>query len=85
VKGVAGNIGITEVQSLAQKLEEAIRDAKGKVSGLIVEFTSLISAQVHAIEKALCDSATARAEEARTTHFNAEGRGRRDCPAPGLG
>ena len=32
VKGVAGNIGITEVQSAAQKLEKAIRDDADNVS-----------------------------------------------------
>ena len=32
VKGVAGNIGITEVQSVAQKLEKALRDGEINVS-----------------------------------------------------
>jgi CheY-like chemotaxis protein len=72
VKGVAGNLGITEVQSVAQKLEKALRGGEGKVLALIVEFASLMSAQVLAIEIALCDSATARTEKLRTSHFNAE-------------
>ena len=38
VKGVAGNIGITEVQSVAQKLEKALRDGEINVSPLLVEF-----------------------------------------------
>ena len=72
VKGVAGNIGITEVQSLAQKLEETLRDGEGKASGLLVEFASLMGTQVHAIERALCDSAMAQPEKVRTSPFNEE-------------
>ena len=72
VKGVAGNIGITEVQSVAQKLEKALRDGEGNVSALLVEFASVMGTQVHAIEKALRDSATARPEEVRTSPFNGE-------------
>jgi PAS domain S-box-containing protein len=72
VKGVAGNIGITKVQSVAQKLEKALRNGEGKVSAVLVEFASLMGAQVHAIEKALRDSATALREEARTSPFDTE-------------
>jgi PAS domain S-box-containing protein len=72
VKGVAGNIGITEVQSLAQKLEIAIRDGEGRILALLVEFASLMSAQVHSIETALYESGNARQEEARSSPFNAE-------------
>ena len=69
VKGVAGNIGITEVQSLAQKLEKALHDGDRKILSLLVEFASLMSAQVRAIEKALCGSPT---EQVRTSPFNEE-------------
>jgi PAS domain S-box-containing protein len=72
VKGVAGNIGITEVQSVAQKLENALRDDEGTVSALVLEFASLMGTQVYAIEKALRDSAAARPEELRTSRFNVE-------------
>ena len=72
VKGAAGNIGITEMQSLAQKLEETLRDGEGKVSELLVEFASLMGAQVHAIERALCGSAMAQPEEERSLPFNEE-------------
>jgi PAS domain S-box-containing protein len=72
VKGAAGNIGITEVQSLAQKLEETLGDGEGKTSELLAEFTSLMDAQVHAIERALCGSAMAQPEEVRTLPFNEE-------------
>jgi PAS domain S-box-containing protein len=72
VKGVAGNIGITEVQSVAQKLENALRDGDGKVSALLVEFAGLMGAQVHNIEKALRDSASPGPEKIRTSPLNAE-------------
>jgi signal transduction histidine kinase/CheY-like chemotaxis protein len=72
VKGVAGNIGITEVQSVAQKVEKALRDGDGTASMLLVEFASVMRTQVHAIEQALHDSTTARTEEVQTSPFNTE-------------
>ena len=71
-KGVAGNLGITEVQSVAQKLEKALRDGEINVSPLLVEFANVMATQVHAIEKAQLDSATARPVEVRTWPFNKE-------------
>jgi hypothetical protein len=55
-----------------QKLEKALRDSEEKVSTLVVEFASLMGTQVQAIEKALCDSATAQPDEVRTQRFNGE-------------
>jgi signal transduction histidine kinase/DNA-binding response OmpR family regulator/HPt (histidine-containing phosphotransfer) domain-containing protein len=72
VKGVAGNLGITEVQSIAQKMEKAIRDGDGAVSTLLDEFANVMSVQVQAIEKALSDSAAAQPDDVRTTPFNRE-------------
>jgi CheY-like chemotaxis protein len=70
VKGVAGNIGITEVQSLAEELERALSDGEINVSPLLVEFASVMGTQVHTIERALFASAAARTEEVRTWPFN---------------
>ena len=72
VKGVAGNIGVTEVQSVAQKLEKALRDGEINVSPLLVEFANVMATQVRAIEKAQLDSATAQPVEVRTCLFNRE-------------
>src|SRR5208283_731391 len=72
VKGVAGNIGITEVQSSAQKLEKAIREGHDSVSPLLDEFTKLLATQVRTIEQALRKSAPAPPEEVRTAPFNGE-------------
>jgi signal transduction histidine kinase/DNA-binding response OmpR family regulator/HPt (histidine-containing phosphotransfer) domain-containing protein len=70
VKGVAGNLGITEVQSVAQRLEKALRDGEGTVSAVLVEFSNVMSAQVLAIEKALGDSATVRPEDVQASRFD---------------
>jgi DNA-binding NarL/FixJ family response regulator len=72
VKGIAGNLGITEVEFLARKLEIAIRDGEGRILALLVEFASLMSAQVLSIEDALCELGNVRQEEAGTSSFNAE-------------
>jgi PAS domain S-box-containing protein len=71
VKGVAGNLGITEVQQVAENLVMAIRESE-KVSVSLVQFASVMDAQVPAIEKALLDSASAGPEKMRTSPFNAE-------------
>ncbi len=70
VKGVAGNLGITEVQSVAQRLEKALRDGEGTVSAVLVEFASAMGTQVQAIEKALRDSASTRPETVQTSPFD---------------
>ena len=67
VKGVAGNLGITEVQSVAQRLEKALRDGEGTVSAVLGEFAGAMGAQVQAIEKALRDSAIAPPESVRSS------------------
>jgi signal transduction histidine kinase/DNA-binding response OmpR family regulator/HPt (histidine-containing phosphotransfer) domain-containing protein len=69
VKGVAGNIGITEIQSAAQNLEQALHGGDGQVPVLLVALASSIATEVHAIENALCDSSIAR-EQVRTLPFN---------------
>ncbi len=58
VKGVAGNIGIMEVQSVAQRLEKALRDGEERSPAPLVEFASVMGTQVQAINKALVESAS---------------------------
>jgi HPt (histidine-containing phosphotransfer) domain-containing protein len=53
VKGVAGNIGIKPVQLAAEKLEKAIREGDSAVDTILRDFTSLLRAQIDAIEQAL--------------------------------
>jgi signal transduction histidine kinase/DNA-binding response OmpR family regulator/HPt (histidine-containing phosphotransfer) domain-containing protein len=69
VKGVAGNIGITGVQSAAQKVEKAVREGQDSVPALLGEFASLMKTQVSAIEQALRDTAAVQPEEASTAPF----------------
>jgi signal transduction histidine kinase/DNA-binding response OmpR family regulator len=56
VKGVAGNIGIMEVHSAAQRLEKAIREGHDSIPTLLDEFRALLSNQVEAIRQALPES-----------------------------
>ncbi len=53
VKGVAGNLGIGQVFSAAEKLEKALRHENEVGAGALGEFAQLISRQVLAIREAL--------------------------------
>lgn len=53
VKGVAGNLGMTQLQLVAQELEKAIRDPQGSVPMHLEQFTIALRAQITAINKAL--------------------------------
>ena len=55
VKGVAGNIGITEIQTAAACLEKAIREEDPAVPAVLHQFASLLGPQVRAIREALND------------------------------
>jgi signal transduction histidine kinase/DNA-binding response OmpR family regulator len=53
IKGVAGNIGIKQVQSVAEKLEKSIRENDSSVETILNDFTSILHTQVTAIEQTL--------------------------------
>jgi signal transduction histidine kinase/CheY-like chemotaxis protein len=72
VKGVAGNLGIAEVQSAAQKLENVLREESDSVPAVLDQFAIALRVQVTAIEQALNDSAAARPAEVPTAPFNRE-------------
>ena len=72
VKGVAGNIGMAEVQSAAQKLEKAIHEGQDSVAILLSGFASCLGTQVDAIEEALGRSVPAQPEVTQTSPFNEE-------------
>jgi HPt (histidine-containing phosphotransfer) domain-containing protein len=63
VKGVAGNLGITQVQSAAQQLEKAIRERQNSVAALLGAFATVLDTQVHAIDQALRESTPSRPKE----------------------
>jgi HPt (histidine-containing phosphotransfer) domain-containing protein len=70
VKGVAGNLGITQAQSAAQQLEKAIREGQNSVAALLGAFATVLDTQVHAIDQALRESTPSRPKE--TPPFNGE-------------
>ncbi len=53
LKGVAGNLGIAQVQAIAAKLESAIRDGDGTEAPLLAEIESILRSQAEAIGGAL--------------------------------
>jgi HPt (histidine-containing phosphotransfer) domain-containing protein len=59
VKGVAGSLGIRQVQPVAEKLEKGIRDGDASVPGTLREFTTLLHHQIDAIEQARNTTASA--------------------------
>jgi two-component system, sensor histidine kinase and response regulator len=62
VKGVAGNLGITDVHASAQKLEKAIRENQNLLTALLDQFAITLRVHVAAITEIL--SATAPASPA---------------------
>ncbi len=71
VKGVAGNLGITNVQTAAQKLEKAIRESDPSSSALLDQFAIALRLHVKDISEALHDSA-APEPESPPAAFDAE-------------
>ena len=55
VKGVAGNVGLKKVCTVAEKLERAIHDSNQGVSAVLEEFTRVVDCQVQAIQQAMSD------------------------------
>jgi len=72
VKGVSGNLGVTEVQSAAQKLEKAIREGEDSVAALLGAFANVLGTQINAIDQALRESTSAPPEERPPSVFNGE-------------
>jgi CheY-like chemotaxis protein/HPt (histidine-containing phosphotransfer) domain-containing protein len=57
VKGVAGNLGIKQMQACAERLERALRENNASIEAPLGEFGELLRQQVTAIERALPASA----------------------------
>ncbi len=72
VKGVAGNLGITEVQAAAQKLEKAIKEEQASVPGLLDQFAIVLRVHVNAINEAMRDSMPPPEVELPPAPFNGE-------------
>jgi PAS domain S-box-containing protein len=72
VKGVAGNIGITEIQAAAARLERAIREGDSATPGLLDQFASQLDSQIHAIQEGLHHLSAADPKGAGELPFVAE-------------
>jgi len=71
VKGVAGNMGITQVFSAAERLERVIRDAGAVEPALLEEFSLVLSCQVQAIRRAMREVTPQQpADEQRVKNFD---------------
>jgi PAS domain S-box-containing protein len=75
VKGVAGNLGIKQIQTSGERLERAIRENDATVQAALAEFGSLLSRQVEAIERALGKAAAAETGVVADAPFNPEAAG----------
>ena len=72
VKGVAGNIGLRNVFSAAEKLERAMREQDAAVPVLVEEFVMALSRQVEAIRQSMRDVPSDRPGDAeRNRGFDA--------------
>jgi two-component system sensor histidine kinase/response regulator len=58
VKGVAGNLGISDVQFAAQKLEKAIREGQDSCTTLLDQFAITLRVHVNSINHAIPDPAS---------------------------
>jgi signal transduction histidine kinase/CheY-like chemotaxis protein len=72
VKGVAGNMGITNVQTVAQKLETAIRESDDSIPLLLDEFNASLEMQINAIRQALHESKPEKAKQEQPLTINGE-------------
>jgi len=72
VKGVAGNLGITDVQAAAQKLEKAIGEEQESVSTLLDQFAVTLRVHVAAIRHALPSTELPQAATTQRVPFDQE-------------
>ncbi len=71
VKGVSGNLGITQVQLAAASVEKALRQNDPAVSSLLAELDTLLRAQVREIRRGLAETEPV-ATEAAPSKFDAQ-------------
>jgi len=65
VKGVSGNIGLTDTSAAAEKLERALRVVDSGVPALAEEFILVVNRQIQAIQRAMGDDKTEFPRESR--------------------
>jgi HPt (histidine-containing phosphotransfer) domain-containing protein len=72
VKGVAGNLGISKVQTSAAGIEKAVRENDPALSALLVDFGLVLQSQVRTVKAALSSTQTVVAAEPVNRAFDAE-------------
>ncbi|HEX4771695.1 MAG TPA: response regulator [Bryobacteraceae bacterium] len=72
IKGVAGNLGIADLQGPAARLEKAIREKDSATPAFLEQFGSQLDTQVRAICEALPRSAPADRKDVKESPFVAE-------------
>lgn len=72
VKGVAGNLGITQVHNVAGKLEKSIREGHDSVPVLVDQLALTLRSQVAAINQVLRDLAAAEPSDLQRPSLNKE-------------
>jgi HPt (histidine-containing phosphotransfer) domain-containing protein len=72
VKGVAANLGIQQVSTAAEKLEQAIRDGDGKAPAELEQFVQQLGRHVRAIQQALREAAPSRQERGPGPAYDAK-------------
>jgi len=70
VKGVAGNIGIKQVQFAAERLEKAIRESDEAVPWILQNFASVLHPQVESIKQAMGEPAPPASANGTETNFD---------------
>lgn len=71
VKGVAGNIGITQIQSAAARVEKAIRENDLAIPALLAEFGKLLQSQIQLIVTGLNETQPEPADTHANSTFDA--------------
>jgi signal transduction histidine kinase/ligand-binding sensor domain-containing protein/CheY-like chemotaxis protein len=72
VKGVAGTLGMGQVQSAAQRVEKAIREGNDSVPSLVEQFAITLRVQITALHRKLRDFELARPAEVPVMAFDKE-------------
>jgi len=72
VKGVAGNIGIKQIQSAAARVEKAIRENDPAINDLLAEFGGLLQSQVQAIVAGLNETQPVVTDAHANSKFDAD-------------
>jgi len=71
LKGVAGNLSVTEVHAAAQELERAIRESSDSVPTALEQFRSRLQSSAAAIRHALAESGGSPSDQRSAIPFNA--------------